>query len=66
MKYRHNRLKTIATIIHEEAYGMCPRFRGTTFVVYTRSNNGDTPMVMEHMEFYKEHTLIEDNGVKES
>ena len=58
-KYKHNRLDNVATVVSHDVSGMCPRFFGTTFVLYTRSGSGENLMTMDSKEFYENYTLIE-------
>lgn len=58
-KYKNKINNKVTIIISDKAVGMCNKTLGVTMVVYKYEGDiYDNPFIMEHREFYKEHSRI--------
>lgn len=58
-KYKNKTTNKIVIIIFNNAAGMCNKTLGSTMVIYKyEDDNSETPFVMEHNEFYINHSEI--------
>lgn len=57
-KYKNIDNGKSVVIINDKAAGMCNKTRGMTIVIFKyKEENNDFLYVMEHKEFYNQHTV---------
>jgi hypothetical protein len=58
-RFINNKTNKVVILINGNAAGMCIKTIGMTIVIYEYEDEKyDYPFIMEHREFYKQHTKV--------